>query len=530
MATNKRDLKSFIRYDGNKRVIPGGNILARKKPKVGRWTELDAYECCNNPFTTTTTTTYVCNDIVLDGGFESWETNGRTHPTYWYGGERESSIKHSGLYSVHLYDDYPSTYQIVTPTTDCITLTFWYYNDDGGCSLFEIVRLGAVVEYLQADGSWDTSYYQWSLPDVGETWTEFTMSFTTIAGTSLVIDFASGQGCDVYYDDVSLCQDCSSEGCVILGYLYNWFVVDDARNIAPSGWHVPTRAEMITLATYLGGSFVAGGKLKETGTTYWLTPNTGATNSTGFNGRGTGYIASSDGTFDGIGEVMWMWTSTEYSGASAFVGGLGNVSAELVTGGAYNKNYGMPIRLIKDDSTNTGMMVGNDGKIYKTVKIGSQVWMAENLAETQYRNYALIPNVLDDEAWIALETGALCPYDDDYTKVGCGDVAPATTTTTTTAAPTTTTTTTTAAPTTTTTTTVEVPSDIRLKDDITPTGNMIGECREYTWKWNATARELGLDSYPTKGVIAQEVKEKYPKAVVFDSTIGYYRVNYEAIQ
>jgi hypothetical protein len=44
--SNKRDLKHFIRYDGNGRVIPGGNILQRKKPAVGKWTETSAYECC----------------------------------------------------------------------------------------------------------------------------------------------------------------------------------------------------------------------------------------------------------------------------------------------------------------------------------------------------------------------------------------------------------------------------------------------------------------------------------------------------
>ena len=229
------------------------------------------------------------------------------------------------------------------------------------------------------------------------------------------------------------------DGCVILGYLYNWFAVNDARILANEGWHVPTRAEFITLGTYLGGVFVAGGKLKETGLTYWDSPNEGATNETGFNGRGAGYLNVGTGTYSGIGQVLHMWTSTENSSVNAFTGILTWISDELVTGGAYIKQQGSSVRLIKDDDT-LAPYVGNDGKVYTTVKIGNQVWMAEDLAETQYANNDPIPHVLDNEEWIELETGALCPYDNDYTKVGCDEVAQTTTTTTNTEDVTTTTT------------------------------------------------------------------------------------------
>jgi hypothetical protein len=103
-----------------------------------------------------------------------------------------------------------------------------------------------------------------------------------------------------------------------------------------------------------------------------------------------------------------------------------------------------------------------------------------------------------------------------------------TTTTTTTVVPTTTTSTT-AAPTTTTTTTFNPVSDKRLKENIVPTGNFIGEFTEYTWNWNAIAKDLNLDHYPTIGVMAQDVLEKKPEAVVLDTNIGYFRVNYNMI-
>jgi hypothetical protein len=58
MTPNKRELKAWVRYDGNKRVIAGSLILAKKMPKVGTWGEVPAYECCN-PTTTTTSTLYL---------------------------------------------------------------------------------------------------------------------------------------------------------------------------------------------------------------------------------------------------------------------------------------------------------------------------------------------------------------------------------------------------------------------------------------------------------------------------------------
>ena len=55
MASNARPLKAYVRYDGSGRVVPGSLILRKNKPKVGKWVEVSAYECCN-PTTTTTTT------------------------------------------------------------------------------------------------------------------------------------------------------------------------------------------------------------------------------------------------------------------------------------------------------------------------------------------------------------------------------------------------------------------------------------------------------------------------------------------
>ena len=109
------------------------------------------------------------------------------------------------------------------------------------------------------------------------------------------------------------------------GRLYNWYVVDNnaatkvasngGKNVCPTSWHMPTDAEWTTLTTYLGEESVAGGKLKETGTTHWTTPNTGATNETGFTALPGGYRYY-DGPYDGIGVYGYWWSSTEYSTTS----------------------------------------------------------------------------------------------------------------------------------------------------------------------------------------------------------------------
>ena len=54
---NQRNLKAFVRFDGSGRIVAGSLILRKNKPKVGRWIEIPAYECCNYTPTTTTTST-----------------------------------------------------------------------------------------------------------------------------------------------------------------------------------------------------------------------------------------------------------------------------------------------------------------------------------------------------------------------------------------------------------------------------------------------------------------------------------------
>jgi len=132
----------------------------------------------------------------------------------------------------------------------------------------------------------------------------------------------------------------------IYGRLYNWHSVDDSRNIAPEGWHVPTYADWQTLVDYLGGSSVAGGKLKETGTTYWASPNTGATNESGFSAL-PGGVRLNNGYYEYLSIYAYFWSATAYSSDHGWSEGLGNAYSGVYC--TYNgKQSGLSIRCVKD--------------------------------------------------------------------------------------------------------------------------------------------------------------------------------------
>ena len=130
------------------------------------------------------------------------------------------------------------------------------------------------------------------------------------------------------------------------GALYNWYTVNTAK-LCPTGWHVPSDTAWTTLETYLGGSSVAaGGKLKETGTTHWLSPNTGATNSSGFTALPGGYRFNY-GTYDSIGNFGLWWSSTEDFAGYAWNRYLYYSYSNVVRYGS-NKSYGFSVRCGRD--------------------------------------------------------------------------------------------------------------------------------------------------------------------------------------
>ena len=109
------------------------------------------------------------------------------------------------------------------------------------------------------------------------------------------------------YNGTNVAAAKATDNYATYGVLYNWTA---ACNSCPAGWHLPSDAEWTELTDYLGGTSVAGGKLKETGTTHWASPNTGATNETGFTALPGGFRFSI-GNFDVIGDNGYWWSSTE---------------------------------------------------------------------------------------------------------------------------------------------------------------------------------------------------------------------------
>ena len=91
------------------------------------------------------------------------------------------------------------------------------------------------------------------------------------------------------------------------GLLYNWATVNTG-SLCPTGWHVPSEAEMTTVITWGGGPLVAGGYFKEAGTAHWLEPNTGASNTEIGFAPLPGGLRSYMGSFSGIGENGNIWT------------------------------------------------------------------------------------------------------------------------------------------------------------------------------------------------------------------------------
>jgi len=203
----------------------------------------------------------------------------------------------------------------------------------------------------------------------------------------------------------SWCYNNDSKNCEKYGRLYDW---ETAIHVCPSGWHLPSDAEWTTLTNNLGGEDVAGTKMKSTVGWNDFEGKTGnGTNTSGFAGLPGGY-RNFFGILDYIGFNGNWWSSTEANTNDAWDRSL-NYTNGKVYRYYYYKLDGSSVRCIKDDkvktdtkttgtsetksNTNTepkapvtnkpkfiNIIDSRDSKNYNTIKIGTQTWMAENLA------------------------------------------------------------------------------------------------------------------------------------------------------
>lgn len=144
------------------------------------------------------------------------------------------------------------------------------------------------------------------------------------------------------------CNYTNSESLVATyGRLYNWYAASDVRNIAPAGWHVPSDAEWQVLVNFLGGDGTAGGKMKESGTLHWTTPNLGATNESGFSALPAGERRN-DIDYFYLGNVTSFWSATDAPGMGGAWYRFHNYTSTDVYHYTNDRRDGFSIRCIKD--------------------------------------------------------------------------------------------------------------------------------------------------------------------------------------
>lgn len=132
----------------------------------------------------------------------------------------------------------------------------------------------------------------------------------------------------------------------LYGKIYNWFAVNDPRGLAPVGYHIPTDAEWTTFTNCLGGQSLAGGKMKETGYSHWLTPNTEASNISGFTGLPGGF-RNTGNSFQEFGYYGNWWSSLGTS-TYAIPRKLNYNTGSISIIDAYDLPDGFSVRCVKD--------------------------------------------------------------------------------------------------------------------------------------------------------------------------------------
>ena len=205
--------------------------------------------------------------------------------------------------------------------------------------------LGAVIDY---DGNvYDTVHIGtqvWMKQNLKTTHYKIGTSIT-YPGTNNTTWQYNTSGAYAWYNNDSVSNK------IIYGALYNWYAVNTG-NLCPTGWHVPTKADWIELTNYLGGESIAGGKLKAT--TLWASPNTGATNETGFTAL-PGGSRSNNGTFENYGSCIF-WSSTEKETTSAWLSMLTYNNSNLYVSYT-NKISGRYVRCLRDIAVQANLPV-----------------------------------------------------------------------------------------------------------------------------------------------------------------------------
>ena len=143
----------------------------------------------------------------------------------------------------------------------------------------------------------------------------------------------------------------------VYGKLYNWYAVADTNGLCPTGWHEPEDWEWNVLVKTIDTSAdtscnnciqsqTAGGAMKEIGLTHWASPNTGATNNSGFTGL-PGGVRFGSGAYGFVGYYGYWWSATQFSSADAYFRYL-DCSSSGVSRSSYEEAFGFSVRCVRD--------------------------------------------------------------------------------------------------------------------------------------------------------------------------------------
>jgi len=213
------------------------------------------------------------------------------------------------------------------------------YSDWSETRSFSIITVGSVED---ADGN----IYPTKKID-SQWWMTENLKVTHYQNGDPILEVTGNTEWENYGNSAYCIYDNNQENVDTYGLLYTWYAAADSRQIAPTGWHVPTDEEWQALIDYLGGNTIAGGKMKETGTTHWQGPNTGANNECGFSALPGGYRLG-NGVFLDLGIKTEFWSSTVKNDHYGYSRGLQSEYTGVSWGDNSDKRHGYSIRCVKD--------------------------------------------------------------------------------------------------------------------------------------------------------------------------------------
>jgi uncharacterized protein (TIGR02145 family) len=228
----------------------------------------------------------------------------------------------------------------------CTNSAFVEYNplaivDDGSCATLPGCTANDVVSM---DG------HEYSVVTIGvQCWFKENLRTTQYADGSAIPEVTDGTAWSSTNDGARTApNDAASNSAYFLGiygYLYNWHAVNNSAGLCPTGWHVPTDGEWTELTNFLGGSSVAGNKMKSSPSDepFW-----NGNNSSGFSALPGGWRDPDYGSFGGEGSYGEYWSASPYGTQSAWKRNLAYGDG-VVYRNRSDRRYGFSVRCLRDE-------------------------------------------------------------------------------------------------------------------------------------------------------------------------------------